>query len=128
MRILLDTNALIWAITDQTRIPSQALRAIRSGTNDLLVSHASLWELAIKIGGGKLVSVGTSIQYVVDEMRAQRVDMLPLALHHIYRLERLERLHNDPFDRIFIAQALEEQLTVITADRTFVRYDVDVLW
>ncbi len=95
---------------------------------DLIVSLVSLWELSIKIGKGKLTAVGSSIHYIVDELREQRIDLLPVTLPHLFRLEYLDPIHNDPFDRILIAQALAENLPIITADRIFASYGIDVIW
>lgn len=100
---------------------------MRQPDNQLLVSLVSLWEIAIKMGKGKLTDLGSSIHRVVDELREQRIDLLPVTLEHLYRLEYLPPLHNDPFDRLLIAQALSESVLVATSDTTFRSYGVDLL-
>ena len=124
---MLDTNILIWWISDLERVPQLTRRALEDPDNQLVVSLVSLWEIAIKMGKGKLTELGSSIHLVVDEMRSQSMDMLPVTLEHLYRLEYLSPHHNDPFDRILIAQALSENLTVATSDPIFRAYGVDLL-
>lgn len=109
-------------------LSSRAAGEIRSPNNNLATSIASLWEIAIKVATGKLPLVGSSIQPLVDEIRAQGIVILPISLPHLYRMHRLERIHSDPFDRMIIAQALEEELVVVTSDPFFAQYGVDVLW
>ncbi len=82
----------------------------------------------MKIRSGKLTVLGSSIQYVVDEMQAQRMTTLPVNLAHLYRHEHLDPIHRDPFDRMIIAQALAEQVPIVTYDRSFPQYGVEILW
>lgn len=94
----------------------------------MIVSAASLWELSIKIGKGRLAAAGSSIQYLMDEMDAQAISLLPILRVHILRAEVLPPHHRDPFDRMIIAQALEENLPVLTSDSKFAAYGVQVVW
>ncbi len=128
MKILLDTNVLVWTISDVAKLKPKLRRMLSDPENELLVSHVSLWELAIKMGRGRLSQMGSSLHLVVDEMREQRIEQLSLTLSHLFRLEYLEPIHQDPFDRLLIAQALTEDLPVATADAAFRQYGVKVLW
>jgi len=101
---------------------------MRDRDNELLVSIASLWELTIKISKGKLPQVGSSIQYLIDEMREQRFDLLPLRTSHLIALGSLEPHHRDPFDRLLIAQAVSERLPIVTSDAQFSRYPIEIVW
>ncbi len=128
MRVLLDTNSLIWFLTAPSHLSAVARRTIAPTEQEILVSLVSLWELAIKIGKGNLPRVGSSIQQVLREMSEQSLEVLPVRIPHLLRLERLPHLHKDPFDRLLIAQALEENLPVVTTDRIFSAYGVHVIW
>ena len=121
---LLDSNAFLWAKTEPQRIRRKALEAIDGAGDQLFVSLATLWELAIKSSKGKLS--------VFEEMIARRpldvilsesgFGLLGIGLAHVMTAYRLPRHHRDPFDRMIIAQALNESLTLITSDATFARY------
>jgi PIN domain nuclease of toxin-antitoxin system len=126
--LLLDSNALIWWVTDDAKLSRRAYGLISGRGEPILVSIASLWELTIKISKDKLPQVGSSIQYLLDEMREQRFDLFPIRTHHLVALGSLERHHRDPFDRIIIAQASAEHLPIVTSDALFSRYPVEIVW
>ncbi len=128
MRVLLDTNSLIWFLTEPSRLSTVAKHSLVPANQQIAVSLVSLWELAIKISKGNLPQMGSSISSVLGEMDAQTLTLLPVRVPHLLRLERLPHLHKDPFDRLLIAQALEEELPVVTADRIFPAYGVPVIW
>lgn len=128
MRLLLDSNALIWSVSEPKRLSRVARQAIRNRENQIVVSLASLWEITIKISKGGLPQLGSSIQYLLDEVREQRFELLPLRPEHLLALGRLERHHRDPFDRVIIAQGIAERLPVATNDPSFQRYPVEVFW
>jgi PIN domain nuclease of toxin-antitoxin system len=89
---------------------------------------ASLWEMLIKVKTGKLVLPEPSGPYLVKKLGENRIEVLPIKLDHVLRLETLPVHHRDPFDRILIAQSLEEKLPLITADLVFERYPVELIW
>ncbi len=128
MRLLLDSNALIWWVTEPQRLSVTADRTIRDQRNQIAVSLVSLWEITIKMGKGGLPQLGSSIEYLLDEVREQRFELLPLRPEHLITLGRLERHHRDPFDRLIIAQGIAERLPIATADPTFGNYPVEVFW
>lgn len=121
MRFLLDTNVLIWSI--EQALKAEILDLLADPENDLLVSHVSLWEVAIKAGLGKLQIPGD----LDDQLEALSMATLPLERSHIAAYRELPLLHRDPFDRMLIAQAKVENLILVTRDRRFADYDVTVL-
>jgi PIN domain nuclease of toxin-antitoxin system len=123
MRLLLDSHAFIWFLTNDAKLSAQADRAI-SGAVDVYVSHAAVWEMTIKRSIGRLKLVDA------PEHMAQRSGMLllPITLRHIQLVAGLPRHHGDPFDRMLIAQAIEEGLVLVTGDATVQRYPVAWLW
>jgi PIN domain nuclease of toxin-antitoxin system len=127
MKALLDTHAFLWAISDDPRLSREA-RQTFSGPSDLWLSVASIWEMLIKVKAGKLPLPEPAGSYIVRKLGDNRIEVLPIKLDHVLRIENLAVHHRDPFDRILIAQSLEEKLPLITADPIFKRYAVDVIW
>ena len=122
MRLLLDTHVLLWWLSAQ-RLRPKATAAITSADSDVWVSAATVWEMSIKAGLGKLA--------VPDDLSEQLVhhgfDMLPIGLSHALAVRSLPSLHADPFDRMLVAQANVEDLTLVTRDANIRRYAVRVL-
>ena len=124
MRLLLDTNTLIWWRDGSPRLSSRVTAQIRDPDNAIVISIASLWEIAIKRGLGKLRFPGN-----FGEMMAQEeFDLLAIAYAHLDVLDGLPQHHRDPFDRLLIAQALAEGVPIATADRRFAAYGVQIVW
>lgn len=122
-RFLLDTNVLVWLSTDLARIPATALKTLEDSASDLYVSTAAFWELSIKQSLGK---IDASIDFNLLLPR-YGIQELPLVSPYTRTLRTLPMLHGDPFDRMMIAQAIAESMTVVTADRRFPAYPVKVL-
>jgi len=123
VRLLIDTHIFIWMLGRPERLSAAALSAVNDSANQLLVSVVSLWEIAIKVSIGKLampMELDEAIEFAATES-------LPLTLAHIKQSQRLPFHHSDPFDRMMIAQAIEEGLTIVTRDRIFASYGVPVL-
>ena len=123
MRLLLDTHALLWWLDDDPRLGPAARRCIRE-SEAALVSAATLWEIAIKVGVGKLEA---DLAAIIDELAPNAFALLPIQPRHTLALAALPRHHRDPFDRMLIAQARCEALSLVTADRRFALYGVDVV-
>jgi len=122
VRLLLDTHVLLWALADPPRLgPAHDL--IVEGRNEVHVSAASAWEITIKRGLGKL----RAPKDLPEQLRAARFTTLDITLAHALAVGELPDLHRDPFDRILIAQARTEGLTLITADPQITAYDIDHL-
>ncbi|WP_026988023.1 type II toxin-antitoxin system VapC family toxin [Fodinicurvata fenggangensis] len=120
---LLDTHILLWWLAEPQRLPSKAHEVIADPGNPLFVSAASLWEASIKAALGRLDLPET----LLEGMESQGMEELPVTASHALAVQRLPMLHRDPFDRMLIAQALAEELTLISADSIMSRYDVDLL-
>lgn len=121
MKLLLDTHALLWWLADDARLGKDARARIEDPGNQVIVSHASLWEIAIKIGIGKLrLDMGEAAAAV----RQRGLDELGLAEAHLVTLAALERHHRDPFDHMLIAQAIVEGATLMSADERMREYPV----
>jgi PIN domain nuclease of toxin-antitoxin system len=124
VRLLLDTHIFVWANTTPSRLSPTARAALVSKSNNVFVSAATAWEIAIKVAVGRLSFVLDNFEAMVSEPGFEPLQMT--AAHGI-AAGLLPRHHGDPFDRMLIAQARTEGLTLVTVDRTFSRYDVPVL-
>ena len=123
MNLLLDTHTLIWALEDNPSLSALARVAIVDGENMVFVSAVSVWEISIKKALGKLEAPDT----LLDEIERIRFTPLDITLEHADRAGKLPAIHLDPFDRMLIAQAQSEQLTLITRDAEIQKYQVQCL-
>jgi PIN domain nuclease of toxin-antitoxin system len=124
--LLLDTNVLIWVLLQHQRLRQDAVAAMAAA--DLrYASAASVWEIAIKVGLGKLDLPRNVAAWLPRELYESGMTPLPITADHAARVEALPLHHRDPFDRLLIAQALTENLTVVTADTRFAAYGVRLL-
>lgn len=123
MRLLLDTHVFLWLLASPERL-GKHLHSIEDPSNELLLSAASSWEIAIKVRIGRLVLPDDPKRYVPDRMRAIGAEPLPVQHAHALAVAELPLLHRDPFDRLLIAQARHLRLRIVTADPEIARYDV----
>ena len=126
MRVLLDTNTFLWGLSAPEKLSPTARSAIAS--SERFLSVASIWEVLIKARTGKLPLPVPAGRYLTAQMNANGVSVLSVRLDHVLQIESLPLHHRDPFDRILIAQSLEEGWPIITADRVFEKYPVRVIW
>jgi len=126
MKVLLDTHAFLWAVTDEARLSPRARNVMDA--SELWWSVASLWEAIQKAQIGKLSLPLPAGPFLTGELSSSRVRLLPVSLSHVLRVEELPLHHRDPFDRLLIAQSIEEGWPIVTADPWFSRYPVDVIW
>ena len=124
MNLLLDTHAFLWAVDDDSRLSSAARSAIIDGRNVVYVSAATAWEIAIKRGIGKLQIPHNDY---LEELRLHRFTSLSITTEHALAVENLPSHHKDPFDRLLIAQAQVEHLTLITRDQRLSLYGVKII-
>ena len=124
MRLLLDTNSLIWWRNNDSQLRTRAADAVRDPANDIVVSVAALCEIAIKRTLGKLQFSEDFAAMMADE----GFQLLPITYAHLQALDALPLHHRDPFDRMMIAQALAEGIPIATADRRFAAYGVQIVW
>ena len=123
MNLLLDTHTLIWALSDNPELTAAAREAIVEGNNIVFVSAASVWEISIKRALGKLDAPDT----LLEEIERHRFTALEIALEHADLAGKLPPIPFDPFDRMLIAQAQSEQLTLVTRDAEIQKYAVHCL-
>ena len=128
MKILLDTHVLLWWITDHPQLSSAARDLIGNGNNILYWSAASSWEVSIKYALGRLPLPVPPADFLPPELVKNRIEPLPILDAHAFRAGLLAPHHRDPFDRMLVAQALEESLTLLSNDRLLSLYDVSLRW
>lgn len=128
MRILLDTHAFLWWVQDAPPLSGKARAAIADPENEALVSLASCWEMAIKVSLGKLKLPGAIERFVPEQLAVNGFQQLPIDFRHVARVASLPFHHRDPFDRLLAAQALEEGLTIISAEGVFRKYGIPRIW
>lgn len=124
MKLLLDTNALIWAVGDHPRLGRRARARITDSSNVVLFSMVSIWELLIKIRTGKLHLDWRKLAGVAGEAGFVRLD---IGIDHMEALDALPLRHGDPYDHLILAQAVSERATLITADQNMMLYDVPII-
>ena len=127
MRLLLDTQIFLWCLDQTARIPPLAREAIEATDNDVLVSAVVIWEIAIKASTGRLEIPAADLRRLPRLIEAMGFDELSVLAKHAAGVYALPWHHRDPFDRLMIAQARDENLTLITVDRTIRAYDVSLL-
>ncbi|HMD45195.1 MAG TPA: type II toxin-antitoxin system VapC family toxin [Acidimicrobiales bacterium] len=123
MKVLLDTHILLWWLAGDPNLPTSAADVIADPDSTVVVSAASAWEIAIKRAAGRLDAPDD----LLEALRANRFDTLPNSAAHAVEAGRLPPHHADPFDRMLIAQAKGERLTLVSRDRRFADYDVELL-
>jgi len=127
MRLLIDTNVLIDLAREPERLREDVVERLAAETTSLVVSVISAWEVSIKWRLGKLTLPVPPAEWMTTRARRIGADVLPVALAHAVRVADLPDHHRDPFDRLLIAQAQVEGLAIVTADRSFGAYDVEVV-
>lgn len=127
MRVLLDTQVWLWMLAAPERLSEPSRALVVSADNELLLSAASAWEIAIKYGLGKLRLPEPPGELIPRLMTRTGITPLPVHHRHALHVATLPTLHRDPFDRLLIAQAQLERLPILTADRSFALYDVETL-
>lgn len=128
MQLLLDTHAFLWWIDDAPALSKKARAAIGKAGNECFVSLASCWEMAIKSSLGKLTLSQPLDRFIPEQLAANGFQLLDIDFRHVSRVATMPFHHRDPFDRLLIAQASAEKLTVVSADATFDAYDLSRLW
>ena len=127
MRILLDTQVWLWMLMSPDRLSAQGRDLVEDPSNQLLLSAASTWEIAIKASLGKLELPDPPEVAIPEMIESSQVTPLPILLPHTLRVAALPRHHRDPFDRLLIAQAQLEEVPILSADALLAAYDVEVL-
>lgn len=128
MRLLLDTHALVWSLDDPARLSAVASAAILDPANDRLLSAATIWELAIELGQGKLTLSMAYRLWMARAIADLNLTTLPVTVEYADRQSTLPPHHKDPFDRLLVAQALVEGVPVVGADAAFDPYGIARIW
>ncbi len=128
MDILLDTNIFLWIINDDSRLSSSGRKIYLNEDNRFLLSMASVWEMFIKIGTGKLDLPKPEERFIIDQLQENAITLLPVHYNHTANLLHLPDLHKDPFDRLIISQSLVEKMPVLSSDKIFSKYGVKNLY
>jgi PIN domain nuclease of toxin-antitoxin system len=126
MKVLIDTHVFLWGIQHEERL-SRRVQNLLPGA-DVWISVASLWEIITKVQVGKLIVPAPVGDYLSARLKANGVLVLQITFDHVKRLEGLPLHHRDPFDRILVAQSVEEKIPLVTSDPLFARYPVEVFW
>jgi PIN domain nuclease of toxin-antitoxin system len=128
VRVLLDTHALIWAVDDPAHLGSDARLVLEDESNEVLISAATLWEIAIKTGLGKLTLSMPYKEWMNRAIADLGSTILPITVEYADVQATLPSHHRDPFDRMLIAQAQVENIPLATNEETFDRYGINRLW
>lgn len=127
MRVLLDTNAVIWLAEDPTILRSDVVELLQADSTGLVLSAVVPWETAIKWRSGKLTLPEHPRDWTARLVREFGTEALPVTHTHVVQVVDLPEHHKDPFDRLLIAQAQVEGIPIVTGDGSFTRYDVEVI-
>ena len=128
MKLLLDTHTLIWAVDDPSKLGPQAVTALQDPANDLLLSAATIWEIAIKVGLGKLSLSMPYRQWMTQAITDLGMTVLPITVEYANVQVNLPKHHGDPFDRLLVAQIQVENIHLVSADPVFDQYGINRLW
>jgi PIN domain nuclease of toxin-antitoxin system len=128
VRVLLDTHCWLWYLLAPQRLNPVATEVLRDQQNQVYFSAASAWEIVVKVGTGKLSLPLPPTRYIPSRLAELNHQSLPILQSHVLRVEQLPYHHRDPFDRVLVAQAQEEELQLMTADQALKAYEVPIFW
>jgi PIN domain nuclease of toxin-antitoxin system len=127
MKLLIDTHTFLWFIHDDPNLSDRAASLLESDA-DLLLSTASLWEIAIKVNLQKLTLPDTYEIFIPHQIQINSIEILPIEMEHLAVAVKLPLHHRDPFDRLLISQAIAEQIAIVSIDQKFDSYAINRLW
>lgn len=127
MKLLLDTHTFLWFIEDSPKLTSE-VKGLLESEAELLLSTASIWEMAIKISIGKLSLPPPFDEFISEQLSKNTIELFPIRLAHLALVSTLPFYHRDPFDRLLIAQAITEQYPIVSIDDKFDKYSIRRLW
>ena len=128
MKYLLDTHALIWFFSGNSKLSQKARLLMENEEITKLISLTTVWEMGIKQSKGKLTLAVPLQQYIQDKLTLEDYEILPITLKQLAKITTLPFYHNDPFDRLLIAQAMTEQIPLLSKDTAFEPYEIEVIW
>jgi PIN domain nuclease of toxin-antitoxin system len=127
MRVLLDTHVFLWWVMDSPLLSRPARQVIADARNELFLSAASGWEIAIKAQLGRLELPDTPEDFVAEQLVLNNIQSLPVLMSHALHVYSLPKHHRDPFDRLLVVQSQLEDLPILTADPDIAHYDVEIV-
>ena len=127
MKYILDTHTFIWFMEGDIQLSDTVSEIIEDSRCSKFISTASIWEIAIKLSVGKL-GLRKSLNRILFDLSQSNINLLEVSLPHIIRVSTMELIHRDPFDRMIIAQALEENAIILGKDPHFTTYNVKLVW
>ncbi len=125
---MIDTHTFLWFIDSDPNLSDSALVHVKDGSNEIYLSVASIWEIAIKVGTGKLRLAEPLRSFIHEQLELNRINALSISAEHAAGVSSLPLHHRDPFDRLIVAQSIIEQMPIISKDAAFVAYGVVRLW
>lgn len=128
MEYLLDTHALLWIVTDDNQLSTKAKKLFLDEKNEIFISTASLWEIAIKVSLNRLKLGQSLTDFYYKHVIGNKIQLLDIKVEHLAVLEALEFYHRDPFDRLIICQAMVEEIPVLSSDKIFSKYPIKRVW
>ncbi|MBW4508343.1 MAG: type II toxin-antitoxin system VapC family toxin [Scytonematopsis contorta HA4267-MV1] len=128
MKFLLDTHAFLWFVLNDSALSQVARDLIIDPLNDILLSPASYWEIAIKVSIGKYQVTGNFEAWMENQIQVNELEILPIKVAHVGAIVTLPFHHKDPFDRLLVAQALTEKIPIISVDAVLDSYTVTRYW
>jgi PIN domain nuclease of toxin-antitoxin system len=128
VRLLLDTHSFLWFIGGDRQLSKKARDLISDVDNEVLLSLASIWEIAIKVSVGGMTLIKPLEEFFTEQLAENDIDVLPIALDEVFLVATLPLHHRDPFDRLIIAQGMVGDLAVVTKDPAFSHYSVKTIW
>ena len=128
MNLLLDTHAFLWFVLDSPQLPDKSRIIIEDHSVTVLVSMASIWEMAIKVSLGKLTLPMSFAQFIPDQLIQNHMLLLPIAIPHVQQVAQIPFHHRDPFDRLLVSQCLVEGMPIISHDVSLDAYGIHRIW
>jgi PIN domain nuclease of toxin-antitoxin system len=125
---ILDTHALLWFISNDTKLSSKAKSIIENADNDIILSAAIVWEISIKAKIGKIRLHKELDQLIAEILKQYNFTPLAITIPHVIRVNSLPDIHRDPFDRVLVAQSISEDIPLITADPQIKKYKIKTVW
>jgi PIN domain nuclease of toxin-antitoxin system len=128
MKLLLDTHTALWWVNEHEKLSAQVKAMLLNDEHELYISIVSVWEIAIKVSLGKLFGLNGGVRTFLTKMETMPIELRPVTTRHVEIVETLPFVHRDPFDRLLIAVAKADGMTLLTADANIRQYDVLSVW
>jgi len=128
MKVLLDTHTALWMVNEHEKLSLSAKALLLNDEHTLFISIVSLWEMAIKVSLGKLSELDGGVSVFLSKMENMPIEVLPITAGYIKVIESLPFIHRDPFDRMLVATAIANDMTILTADSNIPKYSVPCMW